>query len=104
MTNPKYNFWFAITYEIVNDLSQHFVSLKRNKIVVLILNYCKHDWVLWKVESTLNDVDKQVEKIKKQWETTDPPRYSVIEHEPDGSKAQELLGGAIEIRSNFKRE
>lgn len=104
MTKTKYNFWFAILYEIINDLAEHFVSLKKNKIVKLILKYCKHDWVLWKVESALNDVDKQIEKIKKQWETTDPPRYSVIEHEPDGSKAQELLGGAIEIRSNFKRE
>lgn len=104
MTKPKYNFWFAILYEIINDLAEHFVSLKKNKIVKLILKYCKHDWVLWKVESALNDVDQQIEKIKKQWETTDPPRYSVIEHEPDGSKAQELLGGAIEIRSNFKRE
>lgn len=104
MTKTKYNFWFAILYEIINDLAEHFVSLKKNKIVKLILKYCKHDWVLWKVESALNDVDKQIEKIKKQWETTDPPRYLVIEHEPDGSKAQELLGGAIEIRSNFKRE
>lgn len=104
MTKTKYNFWFAITYEIVNDLSQHFAGLKKNKLIQLILKYCKHDWVLWKVESALDDVDKQIEKIKKQWETTDPSRYSVIEHEPDGSKAQELLGGAIEIRSNFKRE
>jgi len=104
MTKTKYNFWFAILYEILNDLAQHFSSLKRNKIVKLILSYCKHDWVLWKVESTLLSVDKQTEQIKKQWETTELPRYSVVEHEPDGSKAQELLGGAIEIRSNFKRE
>jgi len=70
----------------------------------LILKYCKHDWVLWKVESTLKDVDNQAEKIKKSWEATEPPKYLVIEHEPDGSKAQELLGGAIEIKSTFKRE
>lgn len=104
MTKTRYNFWFAITYELLNDLSEHFVNLKQNKLVKLILNYCKHDWVLWKIESTLDDVDKQVEKLKKQWEAEEPPRYSIIEHEPDGSKAQELLGGMIEIRSNFKRE
>ena len=104
MKNPNYNFWFAIIYEILNDLSQHFASLRKNKIVKMILNYCKHDWILWKVESTLKDVDSQAEKIKKSWEATEPPKYLVIEHEPDGSKAQELLGGAIEIKSTFKRE
>lgn len=104
MTKVKYNFWFALLYELLNDLSQQFKSIKKNKIVQLILNYCKHDWVIWKVESTLRDVDVQAEQIKKHWETKDLPRYTVIEHEPDGSKAQELLGGAIEIKSNFKRE
>lgn len=104
MKNPNYNFWFAITYEILNDLAGQFKSLRRNKIVKLILAYCKHDWILWKVESTLKDVDKQVEQIQKTWEEQSPPKYSVIEHKPDGSKAQELLGGAIEIKSNFKRE
>ena len=104
MTKPRYNFWFAILYEILNDLAEHFSSLKQNKIIGLILAYCKHDWILWKVESTLLSIEKQTEQIKKEWETTEPPRYSVIEHEPDGSKAQELLGGTIEIRSNFKRE
>jgi len=104
MKNSKYNFWFAILYEVINDLSNHFKSLKKNKIVKLILAYCKHDWILWKVESTLKDVDEQVEEIKKTWEEAESPKYSVIEHEPDGSKAQELLGGAIEIKSNFRRD
>ena len=104
MKNSNYNFWFAIIYEILNDLAGQFKSLKRNKIVRLILNYCKHDWILWKIESTLANVDIQAEQIKKSWEKTDPPRYLVIEHEPDGSKAQELLGGAMEIKSTFKRE
>jgi len=104
MKEHKYNIWFALLYEILNDLSQHFVSLRKNKLIKLILNYCKHDWILWKVESTLRDVDSQAEKIKKSWEAIEPPKYLVIEHEPDGSKAQELLGGAIEIKSTFKRD
>ncbi|MBM4230261.1 MAG: hypothetical protein FJ184_05850 [Gammaproteobacteria bacterium] len=104
MKNPKYNFWCAVIYEIVNAFAQHYKSLRTNKIVKLLLNYCKHDWVLWKVESTLRDLEVQTEKIKKQWEAQEPPKFSIIEHEPDGSKAQELLGGAIEIKSNFKRD
>jgi len=104
MTSPKYNFWFAITYELLNDFSEQFKALKNNKLIRLILNYCKRDWVLWKIETTLNSVDIQAEELKKYWKTKESPRYLVIEHEPDGSKAQELLGGTIEIKSNFKRE
>lgn len=104
MKNPKYNFWFAVCYEILNDITQEYKSLKKYKIIQLILHYCKHDWILWKVESTLKSLDAQTEKIKKQWEAEEPPKYTVIEHEPDGSKAQELLGGAIEIKSNFRRD
>ena len=104
MTKHNYNFWLAITYEVINDLAQHFKSLRNNKLIKLILDYCRHDWVLWRVETTLKDVDKQAKQIKKTWAEADPPKYSVIEHEPDGSKAQELLGGAMEIRSNFRRD
>lgn len=104
MKKINYNFWFAILYEVLKDLADHFPRLKRSKIVKLILRYCKHDWVLWKIDNTLNDVDKQVEQIKKDWAKADIPTSTYIEHPADGSKAQELLGGAMEIRSNFKRE
>jgi hypothetical protein len=104
MKKTKYNFWYALLYELLNDLSEHFKNLKQNKVITLILNHCKHDWILWKVESTLKEIDTQVEQIKQEWQAEDPVKYSIIEHEPDGSTAQQLLGGAMEIRSNFKRE
>jgi hypothetical protein len=101
MKNSNYNIWFALSYELVNIVSQQYPKLKQNKIVRLLLEYCKPDWILWKVETSLNQVDKQVEAIKKKWEKNEAPKYTIIEHEPDGSKAQELLGGAMEIKSNF---
>ena len=104
MKEIKYNFWFALIYEILNDFSEHYPKLKKYKIVKLILNYCKHDWILWKIDITLKDVDIQAEKIKKEWEKQEEPKEIFIEHPPDGSKAQELLGGAMEIKGNFKRE
>lgn len=104
MKKDTYNLWFALIYEILYALKTEFKALRNNKIVKLILDYCKHDWILWKVEITLKDVDKQAERIKKEWEKTDAPKYTRIEHKPDGSKAQELLGGAIEIKSNFERD
>lgn len=103
-TNKKYNIWFALCYEIINDLKQYYPSLKKYKIIKLILDYCRHDWILWKVESTLDSVDRDIDRIKKEWDAQEKPKYTYIEHEPDGSKAQDLLGGAMEIRSNFKRD
>lgn len=104
MTKSNYNFWFALTYELVQELVQHFVSLRQNKIIKQILIYCKEDWVLWKTELTLKKIDLEVEQLKKDWEKEEPPKFLIIEHEPDGSKAQQLLGGELEIKSTFKRE
>jgi hypothetical protein len=101
MKNSNYNIWFALSYEIVNAFAQQYPKLRQNKVVKLILDYCKPDWILWKVETSLDQVDKQVEAIQKEWEKNEPAKYTIIEHEPDGSKAQELLGGVIEIKSNF---
>jgi len=102
-TNKKYNIWFALCYEILNDLKQYYPKLNKYKIVQLILNYCKHDWILWKVESALDSVDRDIDRIKREWDAQKKPTYTYVEHEPDGSKAQELLGGAMEIKSNFER-
>jgi hypothetical protein len=104
MKKSNYSFWLAITYEIVLALSDHYKALKRNKIIKMILDYCRHDWILWKVQETLSDVDKKAKEIVKEWEKEEPKKYTIIEHKPDGSKAQELLGGTLEIKSNFRRD
>lgn len=105
MTGPtKYNIWFALCYELVHGVSEYYPKLKEYKLVKIVLNYCKHDWVLWRIESTLASVDRDIDRIKRYWNAQEPSKTTYIEHPPDGSKAQELLGGAIEIKSNFKRE
>lgn len=104
MNKQKYNLWCALLYELITILQTEYNLFKGNKYCALILNYCKPDWVLWKVEITLEQVDKEIEQIKNEWETLEPPKFEIIQHEPDGSKAQDLLGGAIEIRSTFKRD
>lgn len=104
MKNSDYNIINALIYELIIKLADHYKSLKNNTIVKLILAYCKDDWVLWKVELTLKDVDRQIENLHKEWDKQKPKLYTKIEHEPDGSTAQSLLGGAIEIKSNFRRD
>ena len=118
---PKYNLLNAIVYEILRVLTEHWPDLKRNPWVTRALAYCFPDWVEWKTEKTLKGVDRQAEKITKEWQEQDNQKVVdkfqevypeakvtvhdsntgavLIEHPPDGSKAQDLLGGAMEIRS-----
>ena len=104
MKKTNYNFWLAICYEITKALTEHFKGLRRNKIVKLILNYCKHDWVLWRIESALRDVDKQIDELHREWDRQEKPKSEYYELPPDGSKAQELLGGEMGIRSTHLKE
>lgn len=104
MKKSNYNIWFALLYEILNDLSQHYKKLRQYKIIRLILIYCKHDWVLWKIETTLITVDKQIDKIQKEWAKQEYPKTIYSELPPDGSRAQDLLGGEMRITGNYKKD
>jgi hypothetical protein len=50
------------------------------------------------------DVSEQAKKIVEDWEKQEPPKYKVIEHPPDDSDAQRLLGGTLEIKSNWRKD
>ena len=121
MSEPKYNLLNAIVYEILRLLTEHWPNLKRNPWVTRALVYCFPDWVEWKTEKTMEGVDRQVEEITEEWRAQDNQKVVekfqevypeakvtvhnpktgavLIEHPPDGSEAQGLLGGAVEIRS-----
>jgi len=49
----------------------------------------------------MSDVDEQIESIQKEWASEDP-KPTIIEHESNGSAAQELLGGPLEIKAPWK--
>ena len=98
----KYNIWYALSYEITNLLIDVDTRWALNLWVRKIRDYCKPDWVEWKTESTMRNVDFQVETINEEWAKQEDEKYTkpiVIEYEPDGSAAQDLLGGAMEIKA-----
>ena len=121
----KYNLLNALAYEVCCLLIEDKPSRKNNYIISLILKHCREDWVAWVTERTMADVDEQAEEIKKKWQeeenkaivekfqklypnakvtTHDANTGAVfIEHPPDGSKAQDLLGGAMEIKSPWSK-
>lgn len=116
----KYNLLNAIIYDVLWRLCDSFPSLRGKKWVRFLMDNCFPDWVEWKTELTMKDVDRQAEDLKQQWRdeeneairekvsklfpdaevTTHNEQGAVlIEHPPDGSKAQDLLGGIMEIKS-----
>jgi hypothetical protein len=117
----NYNLFNAIVYDVLWRFCDSYPSLRSNKLVQMAMDHCFPDWVLWKTETTIVDVEAQTEEIKEQWQKGDNEKVVekvsklfpeakvtthdektgavLIEHPPDGSKAQELLGGTMEIRS-----
>jgi hypothetical protein len=121
----KYKLLNAIAYEVCRLLIEDKPSRKDIYIISLILKHCLEDWVMWKTEMTMSAVDAQAEELKKEWReeenkaivekfqklfpdaqvsTHDANTGAVlIEHPPDGSNAQSLLGGAMEIKSPWSK-
>jgi hypothetical protein len=97
-----YNIWNAIAYEITNLLINYDTRWELNQWVQMIRRHCFQDWVEWKTERTMKNVDKQIEDIQTLQQLEHDKKYVtpiVIEHAPDGSRAQELLGGTLEIKA-----
>jgi hypothetical protein len=96
----KYNVWNAVAYEITTILVDLDTRWINNWLVSAIRKHCFLDWTEWKTEQTMKKVDVQIEEIQKAMKEADDLMYTapvVIEHKPDGSKAQELLGGTLQI-------
>ena len=90
----------GIIYEITNILIDFDARWANNQIVKMIREYCFPDWVAWKTEQTMAKVDRQIVELTKDWEVQDHDTYIkpiITEHKPDGSKAQDLLGGTLQI-------
>ena len=93
----------ALVYEFLRGISEGKPFLRGNLIVREVMKSCFPDWAKWKGDVTMRDVDIQVEDLMSEWQEKENEEPVVIEHKPDGSEAQELLGGAMEIRSPWSQ-
>lgn len=102
-TELGYNIWYALSYELTNLLIDYDAKWALNPWVLKVRSYCKPDWVEWKTQSTMKSVDLQAESIKAAWQKQDQIQNKpvIIEHRPDQSKAQSLLGGELEIKAPY---
>ena len=96
----KYNIWNAVAYEITNILIDYDPRWRNYWWINTLRKSCFLDWVKWKTVQTRGKVDKQFEKIQEAMAAANELQYVepiVTEHPPDGSKAQDLLGGTLQI-------
>ena len=100
-----YNRFNALVYELIIFLCK-FYPLKRKPWIRRILDYCRHDWAAFRAEVAIEEVDKQVEDLHAQWDEEEKEKQKPIynELEPDGSRAQELLGGEIRLSAPWTVE
>jgi len=67
-----YRKWAAILHEIVLLLCKNAPDLRNNNLITALLAHTFSDWIEWKTENTLRDVDIQVANIQEAWASSDP--------------------------------
>ena len=62
--------------------------------------------LIWWFKQQWFELRIRADLIKEERKIPEPeqPKPIIIEHPPDGSRAQELLGGAIEIKAPYKTD
>lgn len=100
-----YNKLNALIYETIHFLCR-FYPLKQKSWIRRILDYCRPDWAAFRAEVAMREVDKQVEDLYAQWEREEKKRQkpAYTELPPDGTKAQELLGGEMRLSAPWTVE
>ena len=119
----------ALLYELAKGLIERRPALAFHPLIIRLLAWCKPDWEQWKVNKTMESVDKQAVALVEQWEqkekkdeedllvakakalfpeaTVEPIEAAVpsvmILHDapPDASDAIKALGGEMRIASSF---
>ena len=69
-----------------------------NHLLLGLVAYLKEEWIEQKIENTMEDVDKQVEQIKEDWDAEEREQFGVINSSP--SKVKGLNN--FEINYNAK--
>lgn len=100
-----YNKFNALIYELIVFLCR-FYPLKQKPWIRRILDYCRDDWAAFRAEVAIKEVDKQVEELQATWAVEDKKKQEPIYSElpPDGSKAQDLLGGEMRLSAPWTVE
>ena len=89
----------ALVYEAIQFISRFWPNIKFNPWVKLALRNCLDDWVEFRTQITLKELDSDIEELHEQWDREEAEHFEYVftEEKSDGSKAQELLGGPMRL-------
>lgn len=68
-----YRLWAAVTHEVTRIICDARPQLRHNRILRAVLEYTRGDWIEWKTEITIRDLDAQIAAIKTSWRPDDDP-------------------------------
>lgn len=72
-----YRVWAAVIHEITRIFCDANPQLRHNRIVRALLEYTRGDWIEWKTEQTIRDLDAQIAALKAS-ECTDTSRTAPV--------------------------
>lgn len=102
MSNKKYSLINVFIYILVIKATDLGLISPSNKIAVMIKDYCFEDWAAYKVESTMEDVDRQIKTIQeealKEAEREIEYRYS------ESKKGETPLGGEMRLSARWSTQ
>ena len=98
-TRRRYSPFKVIIYILISKALEKGIFSYNNKIIKKIWQYCFDDWVEFKVEQTMHDVDRQTRKIihLSEERTKKSFRYS------EDKKGTTPLGGEMRLSAPWKK-
>jgi len=106
VSQRDYRIWAAVTHEVLRLWCDRRPSLRHNTIVKALLENTRPDWVQWKTAVAMREVDEWITEMHHQWDEEHAAAIApvITEAPPDGSKAQDLLGGELRIRAPWTKQ
>tara|TARA_R100001509_G_scaffold100445_2_gene58708 strand:- start:2169 stop:2495 length:327 start_codon:yes stop_codon:yes gene_type:complete len=101
----SYNKTNALVYETIQFISRFWPDIKSNGFIKLVLKNCFEDWVEFRTQITLKELDDNIEELHEQWDKEEKNiEYIFTEEKSDGSEAQELLGGPMRLSAPWNSD
>jgi hypothetical protein len=100
VSSKAYRLWAALLHELARLVCDERPSLRHRWWVKALLDHTRADWVEWKTELAMREVEQQIVELHQLWDQQQAEAKPVItEAAADGSTAQQLLGGELRIRA-----
>jgi hypothetical protein len=89
-----------LLHELMRLVCDERPSFRQRWWVKALLDHTRFDWVEWKTELAMREVEQQIVELHQLWDQQQAAAKPVItQAAADGSKAQQLLGDELRIRA-----